>query len=101
MQIRQHFTEVTHSQANGQVEVTNRTIVDGIGNRLEKAREGWANELHRVLWENRTSPKELTGKTPYSLLHGVEVVVQMEVGMGSARFETFNHETNGESLREY
>lgn len=75
--------------------------MDGIGNRLEKAREGWANKLHRVLWENRTSPKEVTGKTPYSLLHGVEVVVPVEVGMGSARFETFNPDTSGESLREY
>lgn len=79
MQIRQHFTEVAHSQANGQVEVTNRIIVDEIGSRLEKARERWSNELHRVLWENRTSPKEVTGKTPYSLLHGVEVVVPVEV----------------------
>lgn len=37
MKITQRFTSVAYQQANGQVKVTNRTIVEGIKRRLEKA----------------------------------------------------------------
>ncbi|CAA0820095.1 Unknown protein, partial [Striga hermonthica] len=37
MKIDQHFASVAHPQANGQVEVTNRIILNGLKTRLEKA----------------------------------------------------------------
>lgn len=70
MKIKQRFTSVAHLQANGQVEVTKRTIVDGIKKKLEHTGGGWANELHGVLWAYQTSPKEATGETPFALICG-------------------------------
>ncbi|KAK6160394.1 hypothetical protein DH2020_003775 [Rehmannia glutinosa] len=63
MKVRQFFTSVAHSQANGQVEVTNRSVVKGIKARLEIVGGGWVDELHSILWFHRTTPKEETGET--------------------------------------
>ncbi|XP_071689050.1 uncharacterized protein [Rutidosis leptorrhynchoides] len=41
LNIKQTFSSVAHPQANGQVEVTNRDIVSGIGGRLNTDRKGW------------------------------------------------------------
>lgn len=100
MKITQRFTSVAHQQANGQVEVTNRTIVEGIKRRLEKAGGEWANELHGVLLANRTSPKEATGKTPFALVHGVEAVVPVEVEVNTVRIMKLDAHQNHEALRD-
>lgn len=46
---------VEHSQANGQVEVTNKSLLNGIKQRLEDAKGRWLELLH-VLWACRTTP---------------------------------------------
>lgn len=97
MNITQRFTAVVHPQVSGQVDVTNRTIVDEIKNKLERAGGEWANELHGVLWANRTSPKEATGETPFVLVHGVEAVLPLELEVHTARILKLHHQ---EALRD-
>ncbi|KAI3448580.1 hypothetical protein Pfo_005245 [Paulownia fortunei] len=72
MKIKQHFTSVAHPQANGQVEVTNRIILQGIKTRLDRSGGGWVDELDSVLWAYRTTPRTTTGETPFSLVYGAE-----------------------------
>lgn len=91
---------MAHPQANGQVDVTNRTIVDEIKKKLERAGGEWANELHGVLWANRTSPKEATGERLFALVHGVEAVLPLEVEVHTARILKLDHERNQEALRD-
>ncbi|KAL0454554.1 UNVERIFIED_CONTAM: hypothetical protein Slati_0794600 [Sesamum latifolium] len=62
----QRFTTVAHPQANGQVEVTNRILVQGIKRRLERVGGNWAEELTSVLWAYRTTPRGSTGETPFT-----------------------------------
>ncbi|KAL0426453.1 UNVERIFIED_CONTAM: hypothetical protein Slati_2820100 [Sesamum latifolium] len=50
LRIKQRFTTVAHPQANGQVEVTNRILVQGIKRRLERVGGNWQEELTSVLW---------------------------------------------------
>lgn len=100
MKITQRFTSVAHPQANGQVEVTNRTIVEGIKKKLEQAGGGWANELHGVLWAHRTSTKEATGETPFALVHGTEAVIPAETEVNTARIMKFDPHENRDALRE-
>ena len=38
LKIKQHFTSVAHPQSNGQTEVTNRTLLQGLKTRLGKAK---------------------------------------------------------------
>ncbi|XP_071727539.1 uncharacterized protein [Rutidosis leptorrhynchoides] len=91
---------MAYPQVNGQVEVTNRDIVDGIKARLGKHRQGWVDELQHVLWAHRTTPKDSTNETPFCLVYGTEVVIPAEVLIPTNRITTFDEQQNDESLRE-
>ena len=54
--IRNNFSSPTYPQGNGQVESSNKTILNGIKKRLEKAKGRWVEELLSVLWTFRTTP---------------------------------------------
>jgi hypothetical protein len=86
--IEQKLTSVYHPQANGQVEVTNRTIVNGIKTRMEGAKGNWIWELPSVLWAHRTTESSATGESPYSLVYGAKAVIPVEIGVTSLRTST-------------
>ncbi|KAL0462545.1 UNVERIFIED_CONTAM: hypothetical protein Slati_0142100 [Sesamum latifolium] len=100
LRIKQRFTTVAHPQANRQVEVTNRILVQGIKRRLERVGGNWAEELTSVLWAYRTTPKGSTGETPFSLVCGTEAIIPAELGMPSNRVMNFSEECNENLLRE-
>ena len=54
------FTSVAHPQANGQAEVGNRIILDGLKKRVEHSRRNWVEELLPILWAYRTTCKVTT-----------------------------------------
>ena len=47
--IKNHYSSPAHLQANGQVEVTNRSLLKIIKTRLEGAKAIWSEELPSVL----------------------------------------------------
>ena len=69
------FTSVAHHQANGQVEVANRIILDGLKKRVEHSRNNWVEDLLPILWAYRTTCKVTTRATYFLLAYGAEVVV--------------------------
>ncbi|KAL0448825.1 UNVERIFIED_CONTAM: hypothetical protein Slati_1438900 [Sesamum latifolium] len=100
LRIKQRFTTVAHPQANGQVEVTNRILVQGIKRRLERVGGNWAEELTSVLWAYRITPRGSTGESPFSLVYGTEAIIPAELGMPSHRVMNFSEECNENLLRE-
>ncbi|KAL0394312.1 UNVERIFIED_CONTAM: hypothetical protein Slati_4397400 [Sesamum latifolium] len=100
LRIKQRFTTVAHPQANGQIEVTNRILVQEIKRRLERVGGNWAEELTSVLWAYRTTPRGSTGETPFSLVYGTEAIIPAELGMPSHRVMNFSEECNKNLLRE-
>ncbi|XP_077251526.1 uncharacterized protein LOC143890728 [Tasmannia lanceolata] len=92
--IDQRFTLVGHPQANGQVEVTNQTLLQGLKKRTENARGLWAEELPNLLWAYRTTPRTATGESSFSLAFGVDTVIPVEIGAHSLRLEAYNERTN-------
>ena len=101
LHIRHHFSPVCYPQANGQVEVMNRTIFTGIKKNLQDSRNQWPEELHRVLWSYRTTPSSATGHTPFSLVYGTEAIIPVEVGLPSMRMRGFDEELNNSRMREH
>nr|XP_017227984.1 PREDICTED: uncharacterized protein LOC108203521 [Daucus carota subsp. sativus] len=85
--IELRFTSVAHLQANGQAEVANRIILDGLKKRVEKAHGSWADELLPILWAYRTTCKVSTGATPFQLDYGAEAVVPLEIMHTSSRVQ--------------
>ena len=65
LRIKNHYSSPAHPQANGQVEVTNRTLLKIIKTRLEGAKGIWPDELPSVLWAYWTTARTPTGKTPF------------------------------------
>ncbi|KAL0401373.1 UNVERIFIED_CONTAM: hypothetical protein Slati_4167200 [Sesamum latifolium] len=100
LHIKKRFTTVAHPQANGQVEVTNRILVQGIKRRQERLGENWAEELTSVLWAYRTTPRGSTGESHFSLVYGTEAIIPAELGIPSHRVMNFSEECNENLLRE-
>ncbi|GJX95396.1 reverse transcriptase domain-containing protein [Tanacetum coccineum] len=73
LEIKQKFTSVAHPQANGQTEVTNRTILQGLKTRL--------------------------GKAKGHLVYGSEAVLSQEIGLPTYRISTFQPAMNDSELR--
>ncbi|XP_073278732.1 uncharacterized protein [Primulina huaijiensis] len=94
MKIQQVFTSVAYPQSNGQVEVTNRTLVQGLKVRLGNAKGNWVEELPSVLWAYRTTPREGTKETPFSLVYGNEAVLPAEIGLESARIMFYDEDND-------
>ncbi|XP_077252042.1 uncharacterized protein LOC143891333 [Tasmannia lanceolata] len=99
LKIEQRFTSVAHPQTNGQTEVTNRILLQGIKKRLDEKVGRWADELYHVLWAYRTTPRTPTGESPFNLSFGTEAVIPVDVGTPSARISNFNEQLNGDGLR--
>ncbi|KAL2226482.1 UNVERIFIED_CONTAM: hypothetical protein Sindi_2006900 [Sesamum indicum] len=84
---------VANPQANGQTEVTNRTILQHLKTRLENKRS-WVDELPGVLWAYRTTPRTATGETPFFLVYGTDAITPAEVGEESQRIASYDPSSN-------
>ncbi|XP_023921409.1 uncharacterized protein LOC112032871 [Quercus suber] len=63
--IKNHYSSPTHPQANGQVKVTNWSLLKIIKTRLEGAKGIWPDELPSILWAYRTTVRTPTREIPF------------------------------------
>ena len=97
--IRNHYSSPAHPQANGQVEVTNWSLLKIIKTRLEGVKGIWLKELPSVLWAYRTTTRTPTGETPFRLTYRSEAVILVEVGLTSYRVHNHDESKNDEAIR--
>uniref|UniRef100_A0A2N9ERP1 Integrase catalytic domain-containing protein n=1 Tax=Fagus sylvatica TaxID=28930 RepID=A0A2N9ERP1_FAGSY len=97
--IQYHYSSPGHPQANGQVEVTNRSLLKLIKTRLEGAKGLWPEELPSILWAYRTTVRIPMGETPFRMTYGNEAVVPVEIGLTTLRTSTYDNQQNEEQLR--
>ena len=71
-------------RTNGIVEATNKNIKRILRNMVENSRD-WLENLPSVLWAYHTSFRTSIRATLYSLVYGMEVVLPVEIEMGSLR----------------
>ena len=81
---------MAHPQANGEAEITNRTLLQEIKARLDQAKGDWVDELYHVLWIYQTTQRVSNGETPFALTFGTEAVIPIELKLPSARVVGFN-----------
>ena len=97
--IRNHYSSPNHPQANGQVEVTNRSLLKIIKTRLEGVKGIWHEELLSILWAYRTMARTPTGETPFRLTYGSEAVIPTYVGLTSYMVHNHDESKNDEAIR--
>ena len=97
--IRNFFSSSGYPQANGQAEVSNKVILDGIKKRLEAAKGKWVEELPSVLWTHRTTHRRSTDETPFLLAYSIEAVIPLEIRLPMIRTTEFDTEQNEDNLR--
>jgi ribonuclease HI len=95
LNIKNHYSSPRHPQANGQVEVTNQTLLKQIKTRLEGTKSMWVVELPSMLWAYRTTVRTPTKETPFKLTFGTEAVIPVEIGLTTLR-TTFHKEGENE-----
>ncbi|KAL0402448.1 UNVERIFIED_CONTAM: Gag-Pol polyprotein [Sesamum latifolium] len=92
--IQQRFTSVAHPQANGQVEVINRILIQGIKMKLAQVEGQWVDALPGVLWSYRTTSRSNRGETLFNLVYGADVVIPVEAGPETFRIQHYEPENN-------
>ena len=97
--IKNHYSSPAHSQANGQVEVMNRTLLKIIKTRLEGAKGIWPDELPSVLWAYRTTARTPIRETLFRLTYEADAVIPIEVGLTSYRVQNYMEDKNEEAMR--
>jgi hypothetical protein len=99
LNIKNHYSSPRHPQPNGQVEITNRTLLKQIKTRLEGAKSRWVEELPSVLWAYRTTVRTPTKETPFKLTSGTEAIILVEIGLTTLRTTFHKEEENEGQLR--
>ena len=70
---------MAHPQSNGEAEVTNRTMLQGLKARLTQAKSSWVDDLYNILWAYRTTPGTPTRETPFILMFGTEAIIPLDI----------------------
>ena len=92
--ITNRISTPAYPQGNGQAEAVNKVIVSGLKKRLDNAKAKWVEELSRVLWTYRTTPRRSTRETLFSMTYGAEVVIPLETRYPTLRTSSFTPSNN-------
>ncbi|KAJ8636587.1 hypothetical protein MRB53_010854 [Persea americana] len=96
--IRNVYSTPAYPQSNGQAEISNKVILEGLKKRLDRAKGRWAKELPSVLWAYKTTPRRSTSATPFSLAYGMEAVIPLEVGLPTLTLELCDQRRNDSNV---
>ncbi|XP_021767608.1 uncharacterized protein LOC110731998 [Chenopodium quinoa] len=91
---------VCHPQSNGQAKAANKLILTSLQRKLEEYKYLWADLVPEVSWANRTTKKESTGKSPFTLAYGADAVVPVEVQIPSLRIQHYKQQGNEKRMLE-
>ena len=72
--------------------------MNGLKKRLDEAKGKWVEELPHVLWTYRTTLRQSTGETPFSITYGAEAVIPLETGFPTLRTNAFTLDGNDRLL---
>ena len=89
MEIANRYSTPAYPQGNGQAEVINKVIVNGLKKRLDDLKGRWVEELPHVLWMYHNTPRRSIGETSFSMTYGAEAVIPLETNFPTLKTSTF------------
>lgn len=82
---------------NGQAEATNKLVLQALKKNLEGTLRKWVDELYFAVWSVRTLAWETTGKIPFALVYGSQVVGLAELALSTHRIITYDITENDQN----
>ena len=96
--ITNRYSTLAYPQGNGQAEIVNKVIVNGLKKRLDDTKGKWVDELLHILWTYRITSHRSTGETPFSMTYEAEVVIPLETRFLTLRTSLFAPDNNDHLL---
>ena len=96
--ITNKYSTLAYPQGNGQAEVVNKVIVNGLKKKLDDAKGRWVEELSHILGTYWTTPQRSTGETPFAITYGAKAVIPLEANFPTLRMSSFTSSSNDELL---
>ncbi|KAL5702453.1 hypothetical protein ACHQM5_027671 [Ranunculus cassubicifolius] len=96
--IQHNLSTPRYAQSNGQAEITNRTVLNNMKKKLDRYKGKWVDELKNVLWAYRSTPREGTGESPFSLYYGSEAIIPTEIAHPTLKSQLVNTPEHQQSL---
>jgi hypothetical protein len=70
LKIKLLSSSLYYAQVNGQVESSNKTLINLIKKKIEENPKRWHEVLSEALWTHRISKHSATKVTPFELVYG-------------------------------
>ena len=79
LNIKNLYSTPHYPQNNRQAEATNKTLLNALKRKLERAKGKWMDELPGVIWAYRTTSRRPMGATPFTLAYGWKPLFQLKL----------------------
>jgi hypothetical protein len=97
--IKHHFSTAYNPSVNGQAEAFNKVFCKLLKKVVSQNKKPWHEKLLNAVWAYRTTTRTSTRMTPYSLVHGGEAVLPLEVQISSLRVAIHEKLTDDEAAK--
>ena len=98
--IKLKFFANYYPQGNGIVKCSNKNLIRILKRIVASHHKNWHTQLYNALWEDRITPKEALGNSPYFLVYGKEVVLPANLTIPSLQLSQSIQETNSSPLQQ-
>ena len=94
-----HYFANYYPQGNGLAESTNKNLIRILKKTMIENHRSWHLALPNSLWDDRVTPKNFLGVSPYTLVYGKEAILPPNIVLPSSIIAQESRGTDNEILQ--
>ena len=83
--IKLHYSANYYPQGNDLVESTNKNLIRILKKTVKENQRSWHLDFPNALWDDRVTPKNSLGVSPYTLVYGKEAILSPNILLPSSK----------------